>query len=169
MKRLLRFLARLAAWSVGVALALWVVLILARHFNPGFRPYYPSQAVMVNENGQCALVQHSFRQLDLFQLGLLLEGDAFYTVIDLQSGNILRDSTTAIKAIYALQVPGSYMQWNGNTGVEFPLDNEWSDIRQCGEGKAPPQFSGLNCSYDYRPSKKPECERLWNHVRRITR
>ena len=150
-----------------------VILVVARKCNSIFRPDYQPHAILASPNGACALVEYKFRGgergywADPFRALLMLEGDAFYNVIDLSSGKILRDSTKAIPALPAISqglagMGSSVFYWSTNgTTAAFPGGDgpfhEWTGIRECGGTQADSQFAGLRC---YRDSNHPACPQL---------
>lgn len=166
-------LLRATKWFAILCISLMAMLVAARKCNSLFRPDYPPQAMLASPNGVCALVEYKFRGgergylADPFRALLMLEGDAFYNVIDLSSGKILRDSTNAIPALPAISqglvgMGSAVFYWSkdGTTaafpGGEGPF-HEWTGIRECEGTQADSQFAGLRCHSD---SNNPACSQL---------
>lgn len=165
-------LKRFVLWACVIAASLCIVMVLARKLNPYFRPAYGPNVVAASPNGHCALVQYLFHDkehgVDPFPT-LLLLGEAFYTVLDLKTGKVLRDSSTELPAIHAVSDNVSYMRWTDDTSAEFPEDggpfHEWSELRDCAEQNRPPAFAGAMCFGD-EPSTSA-CGLLMREVRRL--
>jgi hypothetical protein len=141
-----------------------IAFFLARKNNNIVRPEYQAESIVASPNGSCALVEYKFhggergKMIDPFPMLLMLEGDAFYMVVNLQSGKILRDSTTEIPAIKGLSLGLAGMGYDvffwdetGTTaafpGGEGPY-HEWKGIQQCGETQIFTKFAGLRCHGD---------------------
>lgn len=153
--------------------------VVARKGNILFRADYPPQSILLNPSGICALIEYKFHGgergdwLDPFRLFLMLEGDAFYNVVDLRSMKIVRDSTTEIPAIRALSqglvgMGDEVFYWNKNGKVAaFPggdLFHEWTDINECEGPTAASEFANLRCASDI---QNPVCEHVRGQLKRI--
>jgi hypothetical protein len=154
-----------AAWCLlALGLVLLAMLAAARHFSSGFRPAYQPQTILTSPNGACALVEYNFRGgergywSDPYRMILLLEGDAFFTVTELRSGKIVRDSSAEITTLpaYSLASAGMgkdvfYWGKDGRTaafpGGEGPF-HEWTGIHECTGAKAAAEFADLSCYAD---------------------
>jgi hypothetical protein len=181
MKRLLKFCAvfLIILMTAYVVLTVGAYVFFRKH-NTIFRINYEPQSIITNPAGTCALIEYNFHRasrslgVDLYRLFLLAPGDAFYTVTKIQSGEIIRDSTTQIVPSLtaysraAIGMGSSVFYWGSDGKVAaFPGGDgpfyEWTDIKEC-DGTTPTteyansaEYANVSCTAD---NKSQLCEKL---------
>ncbi len=165
-----------AAIFLAVVIATYVFL---KKNSTLVRPYYPPESILMNPAGTCALTEYKFKGgerwywLDPYSWFVMADGDAFYTITDIRTGKIIRDSTASIPAINSISrgwagMGDSVFYWsnNGKTaafpGGEGPY-HEWTDIQECEGTKTKSEFSDLECNSDNRSSV---CDKLRSALQR---
>ncbi|MDR2838483.1 MAG: hypothetical protein LBV49_07985 [Azonexus sp.] len=144
------------------------------------RPNYPAIEIAVNPAGTCALAEYHFRGgerwnwIDPYRWFLLAPGNAFYTVTDIRTGKIVKDSTTQVifsieansQASVAMGKDIFYWSKDGKK-VNFPggMSNgyfyEWTDIDECQGTKHQSEYAQVTCSID---NKSQLCENLRSKI-----
>lgn len=158
---------------LGVSALLMAVYVLLRLHPALIRPPYAPQSVLVNPAGTCALVEYKFgggerwSWFDPYALFTLSSGDAFYTIVDLGTGKIVRDNTDSLMPIkaYSQESAGmgdSVFYWSRDgASAAFPggegPNHEWTDIKQCVGTQSQSAFANANCEID---DATPTCQKL---------
>ncbi len=168
------------ARPMNYLLAAAIVLLLCygtlRKYSTLVRPHYPPISITVNPAGTCALAEYNFRGgerwywTDPYRWFLLAPGDAFYTITDLRSGKIIRDSTAQIfpsleaNSLVAVAMGSDVFYWSSNgMTANFPggraedYFHEWTDLKECEGRHAESDYANLNCRMD---TASELCKRL---------
>ena len=168
-KRLLKLLALVTAIFL-------VSYVFLRKNSTLIRPHYQAVDIVVNPAGTCALTEYNFRGgerwhwADTYAWFVLAPGDAFYTITDIRTGKIIRDSTTQIifsisaNSQASVAMGNDVFYWRNDGGnANFPgglSDDyfyEWRGIKEC-EGKEPQsEYANISCPID---GKSLLCEKL---------
>jgi len=159
------------ARPMNYLLAAAIVLLLCygtlRKYSTLVRPHYPPISISVNPAGTCALTEYNFRGgerwywTDPYRWFLLASGDAFYTITDLRTGKIIRDSTTQIvpgleaNSLVAVAMGNEVFYWSADgTKANFPggraedYFHEWTDLKECAGERADSDYANLTCDVD---------------------
>ncbi|TDY97050.1 UNVERIFIED_ORG: hypothetical protein DFO49_1524 [Herbaspirillum seropedicae] len=159
------------ARPMNYLLAAAIVLLLPygtlRKYSTLIRPHYPPISIALNPAGTCALTEYNFRGgergywADPYRWFLLASGDAFYTITDLRTGRIIRDSTTQIipgleaNSLVAVAMGADVFYWSADgTKANFPggraedYFHEWTDIKECAGERAESEYTNLTCDVD---------------------
>jgi hypothetical protein len=179
------FKLKLFAAFIVILMTAYVVLtvgayVFFRKHNTIFRINYAPESIITNPAGTCALIEYNFHRasrslgIDMYRLFLLAPGDAFYTVTKIQSGEIIRDSTTQIvpsitaHSLAKVAMGNDVFYWSKDGKVAaFPGGDgpfyEWTDIKEC-EGTTPTpeyanstEYANVSCDAD---NKSQLCEML---------
>jgi len=168
------------ARPMNYLLAAAIVLLLSygtlRKYSTLIRPHYPPISIALNPAGTCALTEYNFRGgerwywTDPYRWFLLASGDAFYTITDLRTGKIIRDSTTQIipgleaNSLVAVAMGNEVFYWSADgTKANFPggsaedYFHEWTDIKECAGERADSDYANLTCDVD---TASPRCKAL---------
>jgi len=146
---------------VGLVAFLVCTYILLRKEPRRIRPHIKPQSILINPAATCALIEFDFRGgerwswLDPYALFTLSEGDAFYTVVELRSKKIIRDSTWPVIPITAYSqalvgMGSSVFFWSADgRSAAFPGGDgpahTWDDINECAGEKSTSPYSNLIC------------------------
>lgn len=165
---------------VKLLAALTVILAVSYAFlrknSTLIRPHYQAMDIVVNPAGTCALTEYNFRGgerwnwADPYAWFVLAPADAFYTITDIRTGKIIKDSTTQIlfsisansQASVAMGNDVFYWSKDGRN-ANFPggLSNnyfyEWRDIEECEGQERQSEYANITCPLD---SKSFLCEKL---------
>lgn len=166
----------------GTLFACMVIVLLAsylllRKVPQLIRPAIEPQTILVNPGAKCALIEYAFRGgerwswLDPYALFTLSDGDAFYTVVDLRSKKVVRDSTWPIIPITAYSqgsvgMGRSVFFWSADgRSAAFPGGEGpayiWDNIHECTGEKSASPYSNLECSLD---KQSPQCSAIRNMI-----
>jgi len=159
-----------------VVIVIASIYVFLRTNGQLIRPTYPVIAITVNPAGTCALAEYNFRGgerwywTDPYRWFLLASGDAFYTITDLRSGKIIRDSTAQIfpsleaNSLVAVAMGSDVFYWSSNgMTANFPggraedYFHEWTDLKECEGRNAESDYANLNCRMD---TASELCKRL---------
>ncbi|MDR9836500.1 hypothetical protein [Herbaspirillum huttiense] len=160
-----------------VTLALLASYLLLRKVPQLIRPAIEPQTILVNPGAKCALIEYAFRGgerwswLDPYALFTLSDGDAFYTVVELHSKKVVRDSTWPIIPItaYSQESVGmgrSVFFWSADgRSAAFPGGEGpayiWENIHECAGEKSASPYSNHECSLD---KQSPQCSAIRNMI-----
>jgi hypothetical protein len=164
---------RIGAYLLAIVLSVVAFYVVLRKHSTIARPHYPPESILINPGGTCALVEYKFRGgerwswPDPYALFTLSGGNAFYTIVDLRSGRIVRDSTTSIIAIPAqsqdsIGMGSAVHHWSKDGSVAaFPGGDgpfyEWTDIKECAGTTRQSEYANASCNLD---SASAKCEKL---------
>lgn len=169
-------LSRISKLLLIAAILIGSSYVYLRKNSTLIRPTYPPISIALNPAGTCALTEYNFRGgerghwADPYRWFLLASGDAFYTIIDLRTGKIIRDSTTQIipgleaNSLVAAAMGNDVFYWSADgTKANFPGGNaedyfhEWTDIKECAGKRAESDYANLTCHLD---TVSPRCTAL---------
>jgi hypothetical protein len=147
-----------------VTLALLASYLLLRKVPQLIRPAIEPQTILVNPGAR-------WSWLDPYALFTLSDGDAFYTVVDLRSKKVVRDSTWPIIPITAYSqgsvgMGRSVFFWSADgRSAAFPGGEGpayiWENIHECAGEKSASPYSNLECSLD---KQSPQCSAIRNMI-----
>lgn len=169
-------LSRFSKCLLTVAIIISSIYVFVRKNSTLIRPHYPPISIALNPAGTCALTEYNFRGgergywADPYRWFLLASGDAFYTITDLRTGKIIRDSTTQIvpgleaNSLGAVAMGNDVFYWSPDgTKANFPggraedYFHEWTDIKECAGERAESDYANLTCDVD---TVSPRCTAL---------